>query len=51
MPYCVAMPEGDACSSAFLNGGSIGSDGDVFPVDINGSFFLCGNVFVCGFAA
>ena len=22
-----------------------------FPMDINGGFFLCGNLFVCGFAA
>jgi hypothetical protein len=29
----------------------MGSDGDVFPMDVKGSFFLCGNLFVCGFAA
>jgi len=31
--------------------GAIGSYGDVFPMDINGSFFLWGKLFVCGSAA
>jgi hypothetical protein len=48
VPYCIGRPEGYVCSSAFSNDGAIGSDGDVFPVDVNGSFFLCGNLFMCG---